>query len=194
MLAPSLVRSMTTFPRWIALLFVLPLAAGCVGSDAVKPLKVTPSPTVEPTPDAPQADKTKPALIETYTGSVDGFGTPLFSIDLPSSNASDDIKTGLNGSLRFELKFAPGGAASQLHVEVADAGAPDASGQPKVLGAKEGGPLVVIDVPRDKLVGVQQLGYRVFIASGSAGQNVEFRAAASLFNGTIPASFTAFNS
>lgn len=181
--------------RWIAILLVLPLAsAGCLGASSEPKAKPSPSPTPEPPAEnvTPQAVKGAPLDVQKFKGTVDGAGTPAFSIDLPSSDAGGDIKPKANGSMRFELKFAPSGAANQLHVEIADLGTTDdTTGQPKVLASKEGGPLVVIDVPADRFVGVKELGYRVFYASGSAGQGTEFQAAASVFNGTIPASYTA---
>lgn len=179
----------------VMVLLTLALLAGCIGpkSDSVQEAKVTPTPT--PTPALIQNEPSRaagPLDVQKFKGTADGAATPLFAIDFPTSEGtSDDIKLKANGSLRFEVKFAPSGTASQLHVEVSDLGTTDAAGQPKVVSTKDGGPKIVIDVPADKLTGVKQLGFRIFYASGSAGQGTPFEAAASAWNGTIPAAYSA---
>ncbi|MFA5862907.1 MAG: hypothetical protein WDA16_14540 [Candidatus Thermoplasmatota archaeon] len=179
----------------IVALLILALLSGCIGqkADSVQRSKVTPAPTPTTGPlenETPRA--VGPLDVQKFKGTVDGAATPLFALDLPTSEGtSDDIKLKANGSLRFEVKFAPSGGANQLHVEVSDLGSPDATGQPKVLGTKDGGPKIVIDLAADKLVGVKELGYRIFYASGSAGQGTPFEAAATAWNGTIPVAYSA---
>ncbi|MHB8585383.1 MAG: hypothetical protein ACYDDF_06050 [Thermoplasmatota archaeon] len=186
-------------------------AAGCIGAaQSTPPLQCTgPScGVVDPPPvgdggnGTPGNGSTPPGdgpvgLLQVlrFTGSIDGGGTPLFLLDAPSSTTPEqNISPKVNGSMRVELHFNATPTASKIHLELDDFGTIDSTtGQPKPISSLDGpSPLVIDEKPSD-LAAVKQLGFRVFLASGSVGRGVAFSVAVSVWNGTIPPAFTAFH-